>query len=65
MPITDEEIISAVNQLGPLKTPGPDGIPAAFYQKFWVTVRQTSYTWSKLSSTQVLCLNLSVIPLLL
>ena len=38
MPITDEEIISAVN-LGPLKTPGPDGIPAAFYQKFWSTVR--------------------------
>lgn len=39
MPITDEEIISAVNQLGPLKTPGPDGIPAAFYKKFWSTVR--------------------------
>ena len=39
LPISDEEIVLAVNQLGPLKTLGPDGIPAAFYQKFWSTVR--------------------------
>jgi hypothetical protein len=32
--IQDEEIIQAVNQLGLLKTPGPDGIPTAFYQTF-------------------------------
>ena len=38
--IQDEEIIQAVNQLGPLKTLGPDGIPAAFYQTFWSTVKQ-------------------------
>ncbi len=31
--IHDEEIIQAVNQQGPLKTPGPDGIPT-FYQTF-------------------------------
>ena len=31
-PIRDEEIIEAVNQLGPLKTPSPDGVPTAFYQ---------------------------------
>uniref|UniRef100_A0A2N9GD61 Reverse transcriptase domain-containing protein n=1 Tax=Fagus sylvatica TaxID=28930 RepID=A0A2N9GD61_FAGSY len=39
LPITDEEIVLVVNQLRPLKTPGPDGIPATFYQKFWSTVR--------------------------
>jgi hypothetical protein len=39
LPISDEEIVLVVNQLGPLKTPGPDGIPATFYQKFWSTVR--------------------------
>jgi hypothetical protein len=33
-PILDEEIYHAVTQLGSLKTPGPDGIPAAFYQKY-------------------------------
>ena len=39
MPILDEEITLAVNQMEPLKTPGFDGIPAAFYQKYWNTVR--------------------------
>ena len=35
----DEEIYLAVTQLGPLKTPRPDGILAAFYQKFWSIVK--------------------------
>jgi hypothetical protein len=38
-PIRDEEIIEAVNQLGPLKIPGPDGVPAAFYQQYWNIVK--------------------------
>lgn len=32
------EILSAVKQLGPAKAPGPDGITAAFYQRYWTTV---------------------------
>ena len=38
-PLEDAEIIQAIHQLGSLKAPGPDGIPAAFYQKFWTTVQ--------------------------
>jgi hypothetical protein len=39
LPLSTEEIEQAVHQLGPLKTPGPDGIPATFYQLYWSTVR--------------------------
>ncbi len=39
-PIIDAEIFQAVTQLSPLKTPGPDGIPAAFYQNYWSIVKQ-------------------------
>ena len=35
----DAEILQAVQQLGPLKAPGLDGIPAAFYQRFWPTLQ--------------------------
>ncbi|KAF7135399.1 hypothetical protein RHSIM_Rhsim08G0131400 [Rhododendron simsii] len=33
--VTDEEIKEATFQLGALKTPGPDGFPGLFFQKFW------------------------------
>lgn len=32
---TDEEIYQAVTQTNPLKAPGPDGMHAIFYQKYW------------------------------
>jgi hypothetical protein len=38
-PFEDEEILQTVRQMGSLKAPGPDGIPTAFYQKFWPTVK--------------------------
>lgn len=32
---TDEEPHQTINQLNPLKAPGPDGLHAFFYQTFW------------------------------
>ena len=38
-PVTDSEIERAVHQLSPHKAPGPDVIPALFYQEFWSIVK--------------------------
>jgi hypothetical protein len=35
-----EEISQALNQMAPLKAPGPDGFPAAFFQQNWPTVQE-------------------------
>jgi hypothetical protein len=33
---TEDEVLAAINQMEHNKSPGPDGFPAEFYQKFGV-----------------------------
>ena len=35
---TADEVRVALDNIGDLKAPGPDGMPAVFYKKFWDTV---------------------------
>ena len=35
---TEAEIKQALFDIGDLKTPGPDGLPAIFYKNFWDVV---------------------------
>ena len=34
-PYTEQEVEVALKQMAPLKAPGPDGMPPAFYQSYW------------------------------
>ncbi|CAL9020270.1 unnamed protein product [Prunus brigantina] len=36
--ILEDEVLAAVKQLDPIKSPGPDGFTGNFYQKFWPTI---------------------------
>ncbi|XP_008245663.1 PREDICTED: uncharacterized protein LOC103343804 [Prunus mume] len=38
-PFLEMEIQEAVDQLGALKAPGPDGFPALFYQRYWLIAK--------------------------
>lgn len=40
-PFTEEDIKTAVFYLSPSKSPGPDGLPALFYQKTWDVIKET------------------------
>ncbi|XP_074288232.1 uncharacterized protein LOC141613398 [Silene latifolia] len=55
-PFTAQEVRTAVFQMGALKSPGPDGIPAIFYQKCWFNIKQdvTMAVLSVLNSGMVL-----------
>jgi hypothetical protein len=37
-PFSEKEISDALFQIGPLKAPGPDGMPSIFFKRFWSTV---------------------------
>jgi hypothetical protein len=37
-PFTGQEVKEALDSIGDLKAPGPDGMPAVFYKKFWQTM---------------------------
>jgi hypothetical protein len=34
-PFTGGEVLVALDSIGDLKAPGPDGMPAKFYKRFW------------------------------
>ncbi|XP_074267464.1 uncharacterized protein LOC141590805 [Silene latifolia] len=36
---TRKEVRAAVFQMGPTKSPGPDGIPALFFQRYWFHIK--------------------------
>ena len=38
--VIDEEILATLSQMSNLKSPGPDGLQASFYQKYWKIVRK-------------------------
>ena len=51
-----EEVDEALNQVEPLKAPGPDGLPPLFFQKFWPCIRE------EVSQAMLSCLNSGSIP---
>lgn len=38
LPISDEEVKTAFWSLKPFKAPGPDGLHARFYHRFWLII---------------------------
>lgn len=45
-PFTKEDIRIALFEMDPRKSPGPDGIHAAFYQKLWPMIGDSLYEFA-------------------
>lgn len=45
--VTIEEVCDAVNSIGALKTPGPDGLHASFYNGCWDTIKDSAFNLVK------------------
>lgn len=41
IPFTPDEVLYALNQMSPLKSPGPDGLPTLFFQIYWHVLGST------------------------
>ncbi|XP_042515190.1 uncharacterized protein LOC122089498 [Macadamia integrifolia] len=41
-----EEVALALKAMGPLKAPGPDGLPPAFFQRFWDFTKEDVYSFA-------------------
>jgi hypothetical protein len=42
-PFSEEEVSAALNSIGDLKAPGPDGMPSIFYKQFWDIIGNKSH----------------------
>jgi hypothetical protein len=43
---TEEEVFQAITQMEHNKSPGPDGFPAEFYQRFGMSLKRISWPCS-------------------
>ena len=55
-PFGRDEVVIALNQMDPLKSPGPDGMPPLFFQQFW------SVIGDEVADAVLTCLNTGSIP---
>ena len=44
-PYSKDEVVMALKDMQPAKSPGPDGFPALFYIRFWDVVEMRFAVW--------------------
>lgn len=58
-PFTAEDILEALTHMCPTKAPGPDELPAVFFQKYWQSVKE----WVLSTCLQILNSHNTICPL--